>query len=60
MSRGTPRTVLLAQLAIPPLGPAPVRGNVPLAAAYLKLFAERQVARTRPKKVGRCPPSQPV
>jgi radical SAM superfamily enzyme YgiQ (UPF0313 family) len=29
------------QLPIPPLGPTPVRGNVPLAAAYLKLFAER-------------------
>jgi radical SAM superfamily enzyme YgiQ (UPF0313 family) len=24
------------------LGPAPIRGNVPLAAAYLKLFAERR------------------
>jgi radical SAM superfamily enzyme YgiQ (UPF0313 family) len=34
------RTVLLAQLPIPPLGPAPIRGNVPLAAAYLKLHAE--------------------
>jgi radical SAM superfamily enzyme YgiQ (UPF0313 family) len=34
------RSVLLVQLPIPPLGPAPVRGNVPLAAAYLKLFAE--------------------
>jgi hypothetical protein len=33
-------TVLLVQLPIPPLGPAPIRGNVPLAAAYLKLFAE--------------------
>ncbi len=27
------------QLPIPPLGPAPIRGNVPLAAAYLKLLA---------------------
>jgi radical SAM superfamily enzyme YgiQ (UPF0313 family) len=36
------RTVLLVQLPIPPLGPAPVRGNVPLAAAYLKLFAENR------------------
>ena len=36
------RTVLLVQLPIPPLGPAPIRGNVPLAAAYLKLFAEQQ------------------
>jgi radical SAM superfamily enzyme YgiQ (UPF0313 family) len=35
------RRVLLAQLPIPPLGPTPVRGNVPLAAAYLKLFADR-------------------
>lgn len=34
------RTVVLAQLPIPPAGPGPVRGNVPLAAAYLKLFAE--------------------
>ena len=34
------RTVAqLVQLPIPPLGPAPIRGNVPLAAAYLKLFA---------------------
>jgi radical SAM superfamily enzyme YgiQ (UPF0313 family) len=36
------RNVLLVQLPIPPLGPAPVRGNVPLAAAYLKLFARRR------------------
>jgi radical SAM superfamily enzyme YgiQ (UPF0313 family) len=35
-----PRRVLLTQLPIPPLGPGPIRGNVPLAAAYLKLFAE--------------------
>src|SRR5262245_43766489 len=42
MSRTTPRTVLLVQLPIPPLGPTPIRGNVPLAAAYLKLFAERR------------------
>jgi radical SAM superfamily enzyme YgiQ (UPF0313 family) len=34
------RTVVLVQLPIPPLGPEPIRGNVPLAAAYLKLFAE--------------------
>ena len=33
------RSVLLVQLPIPPLGPDPIRGNVPLAAAYLKLFA---------------------
>ena len=34
------RRVLLCQLPIPPAGPAPVRGNVPLAGAYLKMFAE--------------------
>jgi tRNA A37 methylthiotransferase MiaB len=33
--------VLLVQLPIPPPGPQPVRGNVPLAAGYLKLFALR-------------------
>ena len=37
----TRRNVLLVQLPIPPLGPSPIRGNVPLAAAYLKQFAER-------------------
>jgi radical SAM superfamily enzyme YgiQ (UPF0313 family) len=36
----TRRRIVLVQLPIPPLGPAPIRGNVPLAAAYLKLFAE--------------------
>ena len=36
----TARRVVLVQLPIPPLGPAPIRGNVPLAAAYLKLYAE--------------------
>src|SRR5947207_5779882 len=36
------RCVLLAQLPIPPLGPEPIRGNVPLAGAYLKLFAEQR------------------
>jgi radical SAM superfamily enzyme YgiQ (UPF0313 family) len=36
------RNVLLVQLPIPPLGPEPIRGNVPLAAAYLKLFAEQR------------------
>jgi radical SAM superfamily enzyme YgiQ (UPF0313 family) len=36
------RTVLLVQLPIPPLGPVPIRGNVPLAAAYLQLFAQRR------------------
>jgi radical SAM superfamily enzyme YgiQ (UPF0313 family) len=35
------RRVLLVQLPIPPLGPQPVRGNVPLAAGYLKLLARR-------------------
>ncbi len=33
------RRVLLVQLPLPPLGPEPIRGNVPLAAGYLKLFA---------------------
>jgi radical SAM superfamily enzyme YgiQ (UPF0313 family) len=42
MSHHTRRNVLLVQLPIPPLGPEPIRGNVPLAAAYLKLFAERK------------------
>jgi radical SAM superfamily enzyme YgiQ (UPF0313 family) len=36
------RTVVLVQLPIPPLGPAPIRGNVPLAPAYLELFARRK------------------
>jgi radical SAM superfamily enzyme YgiQ (UPF0313 family) len=36
------RRVLLAQLPIPPLGPLPVRGNIPLAAGYLKLFARQR------------------
>jgi len=36
------RHVLLAQLPIPPLGPGPIRGNVPLAAGYLKLFAQHR------------------
>src|SRR5437588_11033186 len=36
------RRVLLVQLPIPPLSPAPIRGNVPLAAAYLKLHAEHK------------------
>src|SRR5438132_14292338 len=39
---GMRRRVLLVQLPIPPLGPAPIRGNVPLAGAYLKLFAQRK------------------
>jgi radical SAM superfamily enzyme YgiQ (UPF0313 family) len=36
------RRVVLVQLPIPPLGPQPIRGNVPLAAAYLKLYAANQ------------------
>lgn len=36
------RRVLLVQLPIPPLGPQPFRGNVPLAAGYLKLMARRR------------------
>lgn len=32
--------VLLLQLPIPPPGPEPVRGNVPLAAGYLKLMTQ--------------------
>src|SRR3954453_1047960 len=36
------RQILLVQLPIPPLGPDPIRGNVPLAAAYLKLFAAQK------------------
>ena len=36
------RRVVLVQLPIPPLGPEPIRGNVPLAGAYLKMFAEQQ------------------
>ncbi len=40
MDSASRRAVLLVQLPIPPLGPAPIRGNVPLAAGYLKLYAE--------------------
>jgi radical SAM superfamily enzyme YgiQ (UPF0313 family) len=36
------RRVLLVQLPIPPVGPGPIRGNVPLAAGYLKMYAERR------------------
>ena len=36
------RLVLLVQLPVPPPGLEPVRGNVPLAAGYLKLHAIRQ------------------
>src|SRR5438045_9753207 len=42
MSLNARRSVLLVQLPIPPLGPEPIRGNVPLAGAYLKLFAEQR------------------
>ena len=42
MSSSSRRNVVLVQLPIPPLGPAPVRGNVPLAAAYLKLWAREK------------------
>jgi radical SAM superfamily enzyme YgiQ (UPF0313 family) len=37
-----PPLALLVQLPIPPPGPQPIQGNVPLAAAYLKLFAQRR------------------
>lgn len=37
-----PRRVLLVQLPIPPLGPGRIRGNVPLAGAYLKQFAQQR------------------
>lgn len=37
----TGRQVLLVQLPIPPAGPSPIVGNVPLAAAYLKLYARQ-------------------
>ena len=33
---------LLVQLPIPPPGPQPIQGNVPLAGAYLKLYAQRR------------------
>jgi radical SAM superfamily enzyme YgiQ (UPF0313 family) len=36
------RTVLFTQLPIPPAGPTPIVGNVPLAAGYLILYARRQ------------------
>jgi radical SAM superfamily enzyme YgiQ (UPF0313 family) len=38
----TRRRVLFVQLPIPPVGPGPIRGNVPLAAGYLKMYAERR------------------
>ena len=40
MNQNSP-LALLVQLPIPPPGPQPIQGNVPLAAAYLKLFAQR-------------------
>lgn len=39
---GARRLILLVQLPIPPAGMEPVRGNVPLAAGYLKLMARRR------------------
>jgi radical SAM superfamily enzyme YgiQ (UPF0313 family) len=36
------RRVLFVQLPIPPAGPEPIRGNVPLAAGYLILYARRR------------------
>jgi radical SAM superfamily enzyme YgiQ (UPF0313 family) len=36
------RRVLIVQLPIPPVGPGAIRGNVPLAAGYLKMFAEQR------------------
>jgi radical SAM superfamily enzyme YgiQ (UPF0313 family) len=41
-SHRSPRTIWLVQLPIPPLGPEPIRGNVPLAASYLKLWAGKK------------------
>ena len=36
------RKILLAQLPIPLVGPQPIKGNVPLAAAYLKMYARNR------------------
>ncbi|HWB09756.1 MAG TPA: radical SAM protein [Pirellulales bacterium] len=41
------RRVLLVQLPIPPVGHEPVRGNVPLAAGYLKLMARERGLESR-------------
>jgi hypothetical protein len=41
-TRSNKRSVWLVQLPIPPLGTEPIRGNVPLAAGYLKLWAEKK------------------
>jgi Radical SAM superfamily/B12 binding domain len=38
----TKQRVLFAQLPIPPAGPSPIVGNVPLAAGYLILYARLQ------------------
>src|SRR5262245_30374545 len=37
---GKRRKVVLVQLPIPPVGGEPIRGNVPLAAGYLKQMAQ--------------------
>ncbi len=42
MNSSAVRSVILVQLPIPPVGPEPIRGNVPLAAGYLKLFARQR------------------
>lgn len=49
-----PLRVLLAQLPIPPLGPEPVRGNVPLAAGYLTCFSRS--VRKLPTEIEILPP----
>ncbi len=36
------RKVLFVQLPIPPAGPSPIVGNVPLAAGYMMLYARQQ------------------
>jgi Radical SAM superfamily/B12 binding domain len=38
-ARGLSRSILFVQLPIPPAGPSPIDGNVPLAAGYLILHA---------------------
>ena len=39
LAQSSARSVLFVQLPIPPAGPAPIYGNVPLAAGYLILHA---------------------
>ena len=39
LAKSSARSVLFVQLPIPPAGPAPIHGNVPLAAGYLILHA---------------------